>query len=265
MHDSQLRPKKSLGQHFLTDANVIRRIVDSVPSGPDEHVVEIGPGMGALTESLLERHPDLILVELDQRMVAHLEERFRATYPGMRILHQDVIKGDWLDQLPKGRIHVVGNLPYYNTSQILFKVFEHRARFTTATFMMQKEVADRVVAEQGSKTYGILSVQSRMMSTPDILFDVRPGSFRPPPKVMSSVVRFTFDRPPLRCGDAIFKQVVRTAFQQRRKRLSNALKPLLDTNAYPGFDFSLRAEAWPPQEYERLAESVEQVGTPPGP
>lgn len=252
------RTKKSLGQHFLKDGNMIRKIADSLKISPVDHLIEIGPGAGALTEQLYERYEHLTVIEIDQRMV----ELLRAKYPKLNIVNEDILKFDWNRILDNEKDHhVVGNLPYYITSQILFAILEQRQYLNSALLMMQKEVAERIVAEPGSKTYGILSVQCQLMSTPEILFDVPPQVFQPPPAVESSVVRFFFDKPPLRCSDKDLKKVVRMAFNQRRKKLSNALKRLGTDLPENEFDFSLRAEALTPQMYEKLTARLEQLGT----
>ncbi|MDZ7772238.1 MAG: 16S rRNA (adenine(1518)-N(6)/adenine(1519)-N(6))-dimethyltransferase RsmA [Balneolaceae bacterium] len=245
-----IRPKKSLGQHFLTDGNIIHKIADSLPAGEGDRLIEIGPGTGTLTEALLERHPDMAAVELDQRAVEVLRERF----PELELVEQDVLDTDWAGlSAGKARTHVVGNLPYYITSQILFALLEAREHLATATLMMQKEVAERLVSGIRTKDYGILSVQTQLMSSPEILFTVSRHCFDPPPKVESAVVRLVFDKGELDCSDAHLKQVVRTAFNQRRKKLSNALKPLVDKELLPeGFDYGKRPEAWTPDLYEKL-------------
>jgi len=256
MHHS-IKPKKSLGQHFLKDANIVRKITAAIPAKADEHVIEIGPGTGALTEYLLESYKNLTAIEIDQRAVEVLNERF----PNLRLIQKDILKIDWDEVLgSETGVHVVGNLPYYITSQILFNVMDQRKRFKSAIFMMQKEVAQRLIAEPHTKDYGILSVQVQLMSTPEILFDVSRNSFYPPPNVESSVVKLTFDKADLNCSDTHLKTVVRTAFNQRRKKLSNSLKPVFDVNLVEGFDFDKRAEAWEPREYEKLTAHLEQVG-----
>lgn len=260
-----IKPKKSLGQHFLKDGHIIRRIAATIPAkSPDDRVIEIGPGTGMLTRELLNRFSNLRCVELDGRAVSYLHQ----TFPGLDVIHGDILDISWDDLLAwpddgDAEIHVVGNLPYFITSQILFKILEHRSRLKSATLMMQKEVAERVVADPGSKTYGILSVQTQLMSTPEIMFDVGRSSFHPPPDVTSSVVLFRFDRPPLDCSDSSLKRVVRTAFQQRRKKLKNSLSGLgLDELPEdPLFDYDKRAEAWEPHIYEKLAGRLEQDGT----
>ena len=253
-----LRTKKSLGQHFLKDGNMIRKIVDSIDAQPDDLVIEIGPGAGALTDYLVERFKNLTVIEIDQRMVELLSTK----YPELDIVEKDILKYDWKDVVTVDRpIHVIGNLPYYITSQILFSIMEQRAHISTALLMMQKEVAERIVASSGTKVYGILSVQCQLMSSPKILFDVPPSVFVPPPSVESSVVKFKFDKQELACTDENLKTVVRMAFNQRRKKLSNALKRLDSDLPEEDFDFSLRAEALSPEMYEKLTARLEQLGT----
>ncbi|MDX1591887.1 MAG: 16S rRNA (adenine(1518)-N(6)/adenine(1519)-N(6))-dimethyltransferase RsmA [Balneolaceae bacterium] len=255
---SRPRTKKSLGQHFLRDGNMIQKIVHAISADKDDRIVEIGPGDGALTTELVANHDDVIAVEIDQRMVEHLKELL----PGLVIVEEDILKCDWSLFLDTQKpVHIIGNLPYYITSQILFTIFEHRSRIQTALLMMQKEVAERIVANPHSKEYGILSVQSQLMSTPEILFDVPPSVFSPPPRVDSSVVHFTFDKGALACSDQNLKTVVRMAFNQRRKKLSNALKRLDAELPEDEFDFSLRAEALAPKMYEKLTARLEQLGT----
>ncbi|MFO7798667.1 16S rRNA (adenine(1518)-N(6)/adenine(1519)-N(6))-dimethyltransferase RsmA [Rhodohalobacter sp.] len=252
------RTKKSLGQHFLKDPNMIQKIVDSIPAQKRDRIVEIGPGAGAITGLILQAYDDVVAVEIDQRMVEHLSEEF----PDLKIVNEDILKSDWSQFVSADKpVHVVGNLPYYITSQILFKVLEYRKHITSALLMMQKEVAERIVAEPRSKEYGILSVQTQLMSSPEILFDVPPGVFSPPPNVNSAVLKLTFDKPDLLCSDKNLKTVVRMAFNQRRKKLSNALKRLDMELPEDEFDFNLRAEALKPDMYEKLTARLEQLGT----
>ncbi len=253
-----IRPKKSLGQHFLTDENIIEKIADAIPAQPGHRVIEIGPGTGALTEALINRYEDLIAVELDQRVIEVLEQKFN----NLKIYHENVLEVDWEElSIGKEKTHVVGNLPYYITSQILFSLLEHREFLSTALLMMQKEVAERIVSDIRTKEYGILSVQTQLMCTPEILFPVSRHCFKPQPNVDSAVIKLTFDKGPLACSDKNLKTVVRTAFNQRRKKLSNALKPIIPKDQLPGgFDFDKRAEAWEPSEYEKLTAQFVEDG-----
>lgn len=248
------RTKKSLGQHFLTDNNIITKILKSVNTEEGDRVIEIGSGTGALTKWLVQQHKDVHAIEVDQRAVAVLEEQLE----GLTIHQKDVLKVDWKELISEtGKTVVIGNLPYYITSPILFSLLEHRLHFSEAILMMQKEVAQRLVAIPSTKEYGILSVQTQLMSTPELLFDVSPNSFSPPPKVMSSVIKLTFNKPKLPCSDATLKSVVRTAFNQRRKKLSNSLKPALGEFFPDGFNYDERAENWLPDRYAELARLLE--------
>lgn len=255
---NMIKPKKSLGQHFLTDQNIIEKIAAAIPAREGHRVIEIGPGTGALTEALVERFEDVHAVELDQRAIEVLQQK----YPSLPVHHQNVLNVDWRElSAGKEQTHVVGNLPYYITSQILFSLLEARAHLADALLMMQKEVAERLTAQIRTKDYGILSVQTQLMSTPEILFPVSRHCFNPPPNVESAVVRLTFDRGELACSDARLKTVVRTAFNQRRKKLSNALKPVVKKKNQPeGFDYDKRPEAWPPDTYEKLTARLVEDG-----
>lgn len=251
------KPKKSLGQHFLTDTNMIFKIADSVDAAPGDRVVEIGPGPGALTEVLAGRFDDLHAIEVDDRAIEILKDKL----PGLQLHEQDVLKTEWKAlSAGKEQTHVIGNLPYYITSPILFGLLAEREVLADAVLMMQKEVAARLAAEPRTKEYGILSVQTQLMSSVELLFDVPPQVFSPPPKVHSTVVRLRFDRPSLRCSDAHLKTVVRTAFNQRRKKLRNALKPVLGDYVPAQIDLHKRAEALTPGEYEMLTGELEQNG-----
>lgn len=244
------RTKKSLGQHFLTDNNIISKILKSIKGESSDRIIEIGPGTGSLTKYLADRYSDVHVIEVDERAVEVLNAQLKNL-----VIHQkDVLKVNWDEIISEtSDNYVIGNLPYYITSPILFSLLESRNRFKEAVLMMQKEVAERLVASPSSKEYGILSVQTQLFSTPEILFDVSPNSFSPPPKVMSSVIRLKFDKPALHCSDKMLKSVVRTAFNQRRKKLSNALKPLLGTELPDGFNYDERAENWSPDIYADLA------------
>lgn len=255
---NRIRPKKSLGQHFLHDPRVIANIVASIPGSPETKVIEIGPGTGTLTAQLMKRFPRLTAVEIDSRAVDLLREN----HPELDVIHADVLKVAWDNLFEGGEpVHIVGNLPYYITSQILFAILEHRTRISGATLMMQKEVARRIVAAPANKEYGILSVQTQLMSTPEILFEVSSRAFYPPPNVTSAVLQLRFDKPELNCSDEGLKKVVRTAFQQRRKKLSNSLKRLAPLPEDSLFDYDKRAEHWPPEMYEKLTARLEQDGT----
>ncbi len=250
------KTKKSLGQHFLTDKNIITKILHSIRAGKEDRIIEIGPGTGALTKWLVQNFENVHAIEVDERAVQVIKDEL----PELIIHQKDVLTVNWEELVSKkDSTHIIGNLPYYITSPILFSVLESRSFFKEAIFMMQKEVALRLVARPSTKEYGILSVQTQLMSTPELLFDVSPNSFSPPPKVMSSVVRLSFNKPALRCSDKALKTVVRTAFNQRRKKLSNSLKSVIGENKPVGFNFDERAEAWEPDIYADLAEQLEKT------
>lgn len=249
------KTKKSLGQHFLIDNNIIYKIISSINAGTADRIIEIGPGTGALTKHLANKFKNVHVIELDARAVEILKQDI----PDITIHQKDVLKVDWNELTDSNHSnYVIGNLPYYITSPILFSILASRTKFKEAILMMQKEVAERLVAKPNNKQYGILSVQTQLMSTPEILFDVSPNSFNPPPKVMSSVIRLKFDKPKGAYSDKMLKNIVRTAFNQRRKKLSNALKPILKDYKPEGYNLDERAENWAPEIYAKLAELLEQ-------
>ncbi len=259
-----LKPKKSLGQHFLRDSNIARKIVNSVEAADDDRVVEIGPGTGALTVPLAEKFPDLHVFEVDPRSV----EVIGGMCPGVVIHPISFLDADLgsLRQDITGNLVIVGNLPYYITSPILFRVLDQGMLFSQAVFMIQKEVADRLAARPRTKEYGILSVQAQVLGKIELLFPVSRQVFQPPPKVESAVISYRAgnERYPRSADDLpvtldCFKRVVRTAFQQRRKKLSNALKPLFGGEFPDGFDAGRRAEELEPPEFVALAEWYEHV------
>ena len=255
-----VRPKKRLGQHFLTDANVIAKIVDAVGAPPGVPVVEIGPGEGALTGPLLDRYPGLTAVEVDAEAVAHLRTRF----PTLRVRHADVLDLDWaaLAAEAGGPLWVVGNLPYYITSPILFGLLDTRAHLRRAVVMMQREVAERIVAAPGTKAYGILSVQLQLFARPALLFRVSRHVFRPKPDVESAVVALDFPggadgaEGPEGVDSDVLRRVVRTAFGQRRKMLRNSLAGLDAPHPLPDAFATRRPEALAPAEFVALARAL---------
>lgn len=233
-----VKPKKALGQHFLKDLDIARRIADTLSDYKDLPVLEIGPGMGVLTQYLLEAGHDLTVVELDMESVDYLEQNF-PTLEG-RILCEDFLRLD-LSKLFPGQFCVIGNYPYNISSQIFFKVLDFREHVPCCSGMIQKEVAERLAAGPGSKTYGILSVLLQAWYTVEYLFTVSETVFDPPPKVKSAVIRMVRnDRKELGCDEKLFKTVVKTSFNQRRKTLRNSMKPLLGKDcpdyALPVFD-----------------------------
>jgi len=219
------QPRKRFGQNFLHDPGIVRRIVAAIDPRPGEHLVEIGPGEGAITAPLLERTGGLDAIELDRDLYASLESRF--TGQGLRLHIADALKFDFHSLVrDNSPLRVVGNLPYNISTPLLFHLLDQADCIRDMHFMLQKEVVDRMAAEPGTKVYGRLSValQARCLVTP--LFDIGPGAFRPPPKVHSSFVRLIpFIEPPHPIEDAtMFNQVLINAFGQRRKTLRNALR-----------------------------------------
>jgi len=248
--------KKHLGQHFLHDGNIIAMIVHAVDPKPGDRLVEIGPGQGAITFPLLDRHGELTVIEFDRDLIFPLTESARA-HGTLEVIHRDVLTVD-ISALAHngGPIRLVGNLPYNLSSPILFHALEHAAAIRDMHFMLQKEVVDRMAAEPGSKVYGRLSVMLQAYCQVIALFDVPPAAFRPPPKVDSAVVRM-IPLAPERIGiddHALFARVVRDAFGQRRKTLRNALSQVCDGASIEaaGLRPDARAEQLHVAEFVRL-------------
>lgn len=252
----EVRAKKALGQHFLTDQSIARAIVDALTPGGVRDVLEIGPGMGVLTQYLIKREDiDLKMVELDGESVEYLLTHFQGMQG--RLYEADFLRLD-IHTLFKGNYRVIGNFPYNISSQIFFKILEDNELVPEVVCMIQKEVADRIAEKPGTKTYGILSVLLQAWYDIDYVLSVGPGAFAPPPKVKSAVIRLRRNsRTDLGCDEKMFKTVVKTAFNQRRKTLRNALKPLLKE----GFDssdpvFDLRAERLSVEDFVALTNLI---------
>lgn len=227
----QVKPKKALGQHFLTDLGVAQRIAATLDGYPTLPVLEIGPGMGVLTQFLLEAGHDLTVVELDGESVAWL----KANMPGLgheRILGEDFLKMDLSKLFDGGKYCLIGNYPYNISSQIFFRLLEEKDRVVCCSGMLQREVAERICAPAGIKARGILSVLLQMWYDVEYLFTVSEKVFNPPPKVKSGVIRLTRNNvTDPGCDPALFKTVVKTTFGQRRKTLRNSIKSLLPPGA----------------------------------
>lgn len=254
----EVRAKKALGQHFLTDQRIARSIVESLPQaaeGTRKAVLEIGPGTGVLTRYLLEREDlDLRLIEIDGESVDYLLTHF----PGMQ---GRLLQGDFLKLKPEKifpeSFSVIGNFPYNISSQIFFKILDYRDSVPEVVCMIQKEVAGRIAEKPGSKAYGILSVLLQAWYDIEFLFTVGPGSFAPPPKVVSAVIRLRRNsREALGCDEALFKALVKTSFGQRRKTLRNSLKQFILGSGNPslGSDpvFDLRPERLSVEDFVSL-------------
>lgn len=221
---TQVRAKKHLGQHFLRDMEVARRIAGSLPLDGRTSVLEIGPGTGVLTQFLLQNPDiDLTAVELDGESVKYLNQH----YPQLKVIEADFLKMD-LKTMFQDKFCIIGNFPYNISSQIFFKMLDNKDSIPCLVGMIQKEVAERMAAPAGSKTYGILSVLMQAYYSIDYLFTVHEHVFDPPPKVKSAVIRLTRnDVSKIDCNEQLFKTVVKTAFNQRRKQMRNSLKPLV--------------------------------------
>ena len=256
---NKVRPKKSLGQHFLHDLNVAARIVGALNSkSAPQHVLEIGPGMGVLTQFLIPREQSqLKVIEIDRDSVAYLKNN----YPSLK---GSIIEGDFMEidirEIFAEKFSIIGNFPYNISSQIFFKVLKHRDQVEQVVCMLQKEVADRIASPPGSKTYGILSVLLQAFYNIQYLFKVPPGVFTPPPKVMSAVIRLERNAVvTLPCDETLFVQVVKQAFNTRRKTLRNALKNLnlaAEISALPLLD--KRAEQLSVEQFTNLTLLIEK-------
>lgn len=244
----EVRAKKSLGQHFLTDLSIARSIADALVTGSHAlplpvQTLEIGPGMGVLSQYLLERDDiDLKMVEIDSESVDYLLMNFPKA--NGRLIKADFLKLP-LKNFFKGQFFIIGNFPYNISSQIFFKVLEYKDYIPQVVCMVQKEVAERIAEKPGTKTYGILSVLLQAWYDIEYLFTVGEGAFNPPPKVKSAVIRLTRNsRTSLGCDEALFKSVVKTSFNQRRKTLRNSLKPLANAKA--------EREEWTPEQIQEF-------------
>lgn len=259
---SPVKPKKFLGQHFLKDLDIARRIADTVKDYGGMPILEIGPGTGVLTQFLLSAGHDLTVVEIDRESVAYL----RAHFPALdgRILEEDFLKLP-LDRIFPDRFCVIGNYPYNISSQIFFKVLDYKDRIPCCSGMIQKEVAERMAAPPGGKTYGILSVLMQAWYDIEYLFTVPEHVFNPPPKVKSAVIRMTRNQVrQLGCNEQLFKQIVKTAFNQRRKTMRNSLRSLVgkecEVLADPIFDE--RPERLSVERFIALTNLLENYITP---
>lgn len=255
-----VRPKKFLGQHFLKDLQVAQDIADTVDTCPDIPILEVGPGMGVLTQFLIPKGRPLKVVELDFESVAYLKENF--VQLGDNIIEQDFLKMD-LNSLFDGKPFVLtGNYPYNISSQIFFKMLEYKDLIPCCTGMIQKEVAERIAAKPGNKTYGILSVLIQAWYRVEYLFTVHEHVFNPPPKVKSAVIRMTRNETQnLGCNEKLFKQIVKTTFNQRRKTLRNSISPILDKNSPLSADplFNKRPEQLSVEDFIELTNRVEKA------
>lgn len=253
-----VKPKKFLGQHFLKDLSIAKDIADTVDECPGLPILEVGPGMGVLTQFLMEKGREVKVVELDFESVAYLRENFPA-------LEGNIIEDDFLklklEKLFDGRPFVLtGNYPYNISSQIFFKMLDYKDLIPCCTGMIQKEVAERIAAGPGSKTYGILSILIQAWYRVEYLFTVHEHVFNPPPKVKSAVIRMTRNETKeLGCNERLFKLIVKTTFNQRRKTLRNSISSILEKGNPLSNDpvFNKRPEQLSVQEFIELTNRVE--------
>lgn len=255
-----VRAKKHLGQHFLTDKNIAARIVDSLrPEGRYRQVLEVGPGMGILSDFLLQKTElEVFLMDIDTESYQFLQKKYPEL--GARLINADFLELDFASFFP-GTMAVIGNFPYNISSQILFKILDNRSRVVEVVGMFQKEVAERCTAKPGTKEYGILSVFLQAYYNLEYLFTVKAGVFNPPPKVLSAVIRLTRNETEkLDCDEKLFWQVVKAGFNQRRKTLRNALSALIDKEKMaqePMLD--LRAERLGVADFVALTQKITAI------
>lgn len=254
----RVQPKKQLGQHFLNDQNIARKIVESLSGTNAQSVVEVGPGMGVLTGMLLERFGNkLYALEIDRESVAYLKLKHPAL--GANLIEDDVLKFNF-NLIPKGNLGIIGNFPYNISSQIFFKVLENRENVTEVVGMVQREVALRICEPPGSRTYGILSVLLQAYYNIEYLFTVSEGVFTPPPKVKSAVIRLTRNSTiSLACNEELFVKVVKAGFNQRRKTLRNSIR-----SGFQGFTstsplLNKRAEQLSVSDFVELTNIIEEA------
>ena len=259
----KVRAKKELGQHFLKDLDIAQRIADTIETShlPEDAkkwgslpVVEVGPGMGVLSQFLLQNGREVKAIELDSESVEFLHKVF----PGLNVIEGDFLKMN-LDNSFPGEFSLIGNYPYNISSQIFFKVLDYKDKIPVVAGMLQKEVAQRICSKPGNKVYGILSVLLQAWYDCEYLFDVQPGVFSPPPKVTSGVIRLIRNsRMELGCNEKLFKTVIKTSFGQRRKTLRNSLASLLPMNSSLWQDpiLSRRPETLSVEEFISLTNSL---------
>jgi 16S rRNA (adenine1518-N6/adenine1519-N6)-dimethyltransferase len=267
----QVRPKKNLGQHFLTDLTIARRIADTVDAYPGIPVLEVGPGMGVMTQFLVQKPRPFKVVEIDRESVAYLKETLFKKEESEKIIEGDFLRMD-LSQVFGGQQFVLtGNYPYDISSQIFFKMLDNRDLIPCCTGMIQHEVALRMAAQPGNKQYGILSVLIQAWYNVEYLFTVEPSVFNPPPKVQSAVIRMVRNEvQQLGCDEQLFKRIVKTVFNQRRKMLRVSLKQLLSNEAIAtltanlssdtsGLSLSLRPEQLTIAQFVELTNAIDAL------
>ena len=252
-----VHPKKYLGQHFLIDENISKKIIDSVDFSKYDKVIEIGPGTGALTKYLLYLKDVLTLIEIDKESILFLENEFKKE--NLEIIEKDFLKFDVLSTYPSlNEVLIIGNFPYNIASQILFKAIDNYKSISCLVGMFQKEVAERIISKHNTKKYGILSVKTQLLYDVKILFNVSPNVFFPKPKVDSAVISMTRKKNiNLNCDINLLDKVIKLSFQQRRKKLKNSLKKLdIQENILEDSIFGLRHEQLSVEEFVKLTQKI---------
>ncbi|MCK5816615.1 MAG: ribosomal RNA small subunit methyltransferase A [Candidatus Marinimicrobia bacterium] len=251
------RPKKSLGQHFLNDKNMIAKIMRAIDINENDSVLEIGPGEGALTYELIKSNCMLTSLELDTEL-AMKWQNIAIDHSQFQCIECDAVTEDWLPYLPVNKC--VGNIPYNVSRPLIYKLFRYRMQIKETVFMVQKEFAEKLAARAGEDAYGILSVLSACFADVEVLFNIPPSVFYPPPKVTSTCVKFTFKD--IEINDALFIEVVQTAFNQRRKTLRNSLKKFYSPELEDKFPWNKRADEIGVEEYISLIKITYGTGMP---
>ncbi len=246
--------KKSLGQNFLVDENIVRKIIAFAQLKEDDHILEIGPGFGALTKELVKILPTFTAVELDSTLAAFI----RAEFPQVHLIEKDILQVSLSEVAGEKKIKVLGNIPYAITTPILFKLLDERASVHSAVLMMQDEVARRLLAKPGSKEYGILAVQLQAFAEVEYGFKVKREVFKPRPEVDSAVVRLTMRLHTGIAHETVFKTLVRTAFRMRRKTLENNLKGTFELRGVR-LNLKQRAEELSVQDFIELANAIQPL------
>jgi len=251
------KPKKSLGQNFLTDENISRKTVNLLNIQPDDYFLEIGPGYGSLTKNLIEQTKNLVCVEIDN----DIAEKITVEYPDIKVINDDILNIKYDSMVTAGnKLRIVGNIPYNITSQIVFQAIDQRESVRDLTIMVQLEVAERIVAKPRTKAYGILSVVAQAYSEPKLLFKIPPQCFFPQPNVQSGILHFDFsiNYEKQIIDHALFRKLIRTTFAKRRKMMSNSIEDMgKDLNfKIIDFDFSKRPEELSVEEFIELSNKL---------
>lgn len=264
----EVKAKKHLGQHFLKDEDISKRIADTLQKDNYKNLLEIGPGMGVLTKYLLNRYDQFVAMDLDRESIAYLNSNFKVEHgiqdkpEALKVIEADFLKADLSEYFGEEQFAIIGNFPYNISTQIVFKTLEYKHQIPEFSGMFQKEVAERICAREGSKTYGILSVLTQAFYEAEYLFTVPPEAFDPPPKIHSGVLRLQRkENYELACEEKHLRDVVKTAFQQRRKTLRNSLKKFnLSPELREDSIFALRPEQLSVEQFIELTIKINKDG-----